>query len=272
MIETAPTVRVETITPELATEMLGHNTHNRNLRQPYVERLARAITAGDWQFNGETIKVAADGTIVDGQHRLAAVVESGGSIKTAVIYNVPIESQMTVDTGVRRTLSDVLKLAGHVRYATLAATLVWLYRWETGSIKRRLTSAYPTTAEALRTLDAHPGISESIPFGESTSRVMRVAPSMMVFLHYLFSNIDAEDADDFFAKLIEPVGLSEGSPIIAVRHQFDLEATGAVRRRRSEVHAALLIKAWNAYREGRSVQRINWSGGGSKPESFPVPV
>ena len=65
-------VQLVEITPELAHEWLGFNTHNRNIRQRIVTAYAADMTGGDWQWNGESIKFAEDGTLLDGQHRLAA--------------------------------------------------------------------------------------------------------------------------------------------------------------------------------------------------------
>ena len=65
------------VTPELAAEWLTHNTHNRGLKPIAIKRFAEDMTTGDWQWNGESIRFAADGTLLDGQNRLHAIVDSG---------------------------------------------------------------------------------------------------------------------------------------------------------------------------------------------------
>lgn len=32
-----------------------------------------------------------------------------------------------------------------------------------------------------------------------------------------------------------------------------------------------LIKAWNAWRDGRELKILGWKRGGAKPEPFPIP-
>src|ERR1700750_3512325 len=105
-------MEVETISPDMAQEILAANGHNRNMRSPRVAQLAEVMRRGEWILNGETIKVATDGTLLDGQHRLQAVVDSGATIETLVMRGMSLETQDTVDTGRRRRLADILAIEG----------------------------------------------------------------------------------------------------------------------------------------------------------------
>ena len=80
------TTEIVTLTPALAAEWLNSNTCNRPLSTLRASRYARDMKAGDWRFNGETISFTADGRLVDGQHRLTAVVESGVTIQQVVVH------------------------------------------------------------------------------------------------------------------------------------------------------------------------------------------
>lgn len=66
-----------TVTPEMAAKLLEHNKWNRPLNDLHVHRIKNQILKGKWQFNGDTIKVSADGDVLDGQHRLWAVISQG---------------------------------------------------------------------------------------------------------------------------------------------------------------------------------------------------
>lgn len=109
-------------------------------------------------------------------------------------------------------------------------------------------------------------------------RHLRFNPSLAVFLHYRFSCIDSDDADDFFEKLSSGTELSEGSPILALRRVLEREYMGTPGRGGTNSRGplmklhALTIKAWNAYRSGGTVARLGWSRGGARPESFPEAV
>ena len=65
--------KIVDITPEMAREYLEKNSHNRRLSERSVRNLATAIKNGEWQVNGEAIKVDKEGNLLDGQHRLSAI-------------------------------------------------------------------------------------------------------------------------------------------------------------------------------------------------------
>lgn len=66
---------VETITPELAADLLSRNMKNRPVSQQRVRKYMAAMVAGKWLLNGEAIKISIDGRLIDGQHRLKAIIQ-----------------------------------------------------------------------------------------------------------------------------------------------------------------------------------------------------
>src|SRR5690606_33959034 len=106
------------------------NRRNRPIRRTWVQTLAGAMERGEWRENGDTLKFAHNGTLLDGQHRLAAIVLSGRPQWMLIARNVPDDAFSTIDRGSRRTAADALALLGEPRSAILAATLnlVWRYR------------------------------------------------------------------------------------------------------------------------------------------------
>ena len=80
--------KLVSVTPDYAATLLEKNTTNRNISQITVKRYAQAMASGEWMQNGQTITIAEDGTILDGQHRLWAVIESGITITFLIVFNV----------------------------------------------------------------------------------------------------------------------------------------------------------------------------------------
>lgn len=81
------------ITPEAAKLMLENNSEdNRSIRQTVVEKYARSLKKGDWEkSNPCTITFWKDGTMVDGQHRLMAIAQSGiSTVMTVAIVPVGV--------------------------------------------------------------------------------------------------------------------------------------------------------------------------------------
>ncbi len=67
------------ITPEAATAILKGNKGNRKPRQSHIEALADAMLRGEWKQTHQGIAISPTGKLLDGQHRLLAVVKSGSS-------------------------------------------------------------------------------------------------------------------------------------------------------------------------------------------------
>lgn len=103
-------VAFETITPEKAAELLKANTRNRKLRQSLVDLYASDMKAGLWLQTHQGIAINCDGTILDGQHRLAAIVASGVTITMLVARGVPASSQVAMDDHAKRSCADALTL------------------------------------------------------------------------------------------------------------------------------------------------------------------
>jgi len=122
------TAKLVEVTPDMAAGMLKHNNMNRNISQLNVKRYAQAMQSGEWEQNGQTITVAVDGTILDGQHRLWAVIESGVTITFLIVYNVRKEAIATIDSGIVRTFRHLLQIKGSKHPASAAAVtkIAWI--------------------------------------------------------------------------------------------------------------------------------------------------
>ena len=99
--------KIEIITPELAEIYLGKNSNNyRKISRQIVLAYAADMKTGNWKLNGEAIKFNESGFLVDGQHRLNAVVRSGVSVPMLVIRGVEDDVQ-TYDIGKGRSVAEI---------------------------------------------------------------------------------------------------------------------------------------------------------------------
>lgn len=103
----AITTKIETITPEIANEMLSHNSRNprKVMNRAVIRKYADDIAAGLWQLNGEAIIFDEDGFLKNGQHRLCAVIQAGKPMKTLVVRGVA-KDITTWDGQFRRTVAQ----------------------------------------------------------------------------------------------------------------------------------------------------------------------
>lgn len=110
------TVARELVTPQTAESWLAVNEANRPLRRSSVSRLADDMEAGLWiETNPQPLIFDPSGALIDGQHRLQALVKSGRSISFWVARNVPRPTQLVIDDHIRRQVHDFAKweMPGH---------------------------------------------------------------------------------------------------------------------------------------------------------------
>lgn len=265
---------VITVTPRLAKQLLEQNTGNRKVSGVNLERVKASMLRNEWVLNGEAIKIAKNGRILDGQHRLQAAVDTDTTFPTLIVYGLDDIAQDTMDTGKRRTLADVLQIAGYKNTTNLASVIQSIIRSERHSIRHATTNSatkYPVTnRQAIDRLEREPSLEELPGIVRGTTKYgMTVRVAGLLF--YMFSKIDAEDAQDFFDKFESGAGLERGNPILALRNQLltmKQEARGAVN---PSYMAALIIKAWNKYRDGENAHMLKFRIGGANPERFPEP-
>jgi hypothetical protein len=72
---------VREINPTIAKEMLKRNFNNRKLNETHIRNLSNQMKLNNWLFDGTPLKFDKYGRLLDGQHRLNAVIESNKQIK-----------------------------------------------------------------------------------------------------------------------------------------------------------------------------------------------
>lgn len=263
------------INPEIARVMLADNPSNRTLRPTLVAEFAKDMKAGKWRMNGETIKVDPSGNLIDGQHRLAAVIEAGVPVLMLVVQGLPFDVQDTVDTGAKRTFADVLRLRGESRYTTLATIVRSVHGWEAGhrmSIRDGMKNV--SVASLTDTLNANPGIRDVVSTADRSRNHVHLPTSIGGLAAFLFSRINQEDADWFFERLINGDALEEDDPIFVLRRILlaSYAARTTTANRHPGYNLALVIKTWNKYRSGEKTTQLSFRMGGARPEAFPEPI
>lgn len=276
----APSAQWETITPAIAAKLLESNTHNRVLSQARIEAMESELRAGNWNGeNGETIKIGSDGVIIDGQHRLWAIFNSGITVKCLVVRNLSPDAFKTVDIGKQRTTGDIIGIAGvsNANNISAATSMVFAYR------KKKLTvdSHGSSSAKYFRRSDliefsiAHKDdLLASYHAAWSGGTTKLTGPGPIIGLHYLFvqsSKLENRKAmaDAFYKQLGE--GLfddkftPERHPIRVLREKL-LANRASISRMPTGMVVALMIKAWNSYALGKSVSALRMISG----EQYPV--
>lgn len=263
---TTPQVCVIDVTPGMADEWLLCNETNRTFRPWLAARYARDMATGSWSFAGDPIRRTSDGVLLDGQHRLAAIVESGVTVRMVVIDGVEPDAQLVMDSGAKRTFGDNLSIQGETSYNALASIVRILAAWGHGDPRRQ--NYAPTHPELANYLRQNPGVRASAEVGLGLRRQIPVLPTAAGAAHYRCSQLSPGDAREFFGQLGTGNDLSAGDSVLALRKRLIQAAANKERLNRPE-QLWMLVYAWNARRRGMPIKLIKLPVKGIT--EFPVP-
>jgi len=252
--ETEVSARMIIVTPELAEKWLSQqiNRHNRKIQPTHISAIARDIKNEEWMVNAQPISFTADPfkagaddnlRLLNGQHRLRAVIEADTPIEVPIAINVREEAFPTFDVHAKRSVVTAPDRTDS-RVLSAAARFQWK---EDNGFKIMESSASPTATEIKRTLENHPGLAENFPRSRRTGMVKIASAGVLTYFFYRISRNDKKLAQDFMDDLEYGQGLDKGNPVRTAREDF-LSDRGKMSRR--EVLSRLL-SAWTAYKAWR---------------------
>jgi len=265
---------VEKITPDMAAKLLeeAKEVQNRNVSDGHVEWLAAQMKSGKWALNGEALIFDEEGQLIDGQHRLWAIVNSGITIESLVTRGVDRKGFATIDTGSARTSGNVLSIYGEKNGNVLSAALGWLHRYENGKMLWALKASGFAAATALALVKKHPGMRDAVEWsaGMRGNAIFRkVSGSILAFLRYVFTAYKPQKAAEFFDLVGDVVPDKEGTPTRVLRDWYLTKDKGRAAATTLEL-MAVTVKAWNVFLTGERLQKLIWRRAGKFPESFPT--
>jgi len=250
------------IGPEEANELLRMNTANRPLKPKQVAFLARQMSNGHWRRNGDTIRISRDSVLLDGQHRLYAVIESGVEIEFDIIEGLPPEAMDTIDQGgAPRRVSDCLSISGQRNAATVAALakLVYYMDYRNGwdCAPGTTPSLRLAVEEAREILSENQDMIDAVEFARS--RRWPRSPLTATIVAFCRMHIGRvapiEAVDKFFADVIDGTDLTKGYATWRLRSWIQSGIDSRTKRSQLEVVAAC-FRSWNWHVEGKKLTKI----------------
>jgi len=273
--------RVIAITPEQAKKMLEKNKINRKLSRKKVLQYIAEMLKNNWLFTGDPISFDSNGNLINGQHRLQAIVESGKPQLLLVIVNLDTECFKVLDTGKARNGGDVLHIAGYKYDHILSSVIKKIIMWNRG-FTHVISSGTISNVVAAGAGSNTVTNTDIIEFARqnkdrlykiintitSTYKSRLIGNSDLCFAYWLFSKINDHDADVFIKQIVIGTDLNQYSPSYLFRERM-IRNQASKEKLSSKMILALLIKAWNKYRLKEVVKILRW---GSKNEPFPEPI
>lgn len=106
------TTEFKKVSPELAKQFLETMGNNRRLKERKVRELVKAMKDGKFRKTHQGIAFSPSGVLIDGQHRLQAIIRSGETIELNVSFGVEEDTLHAVDVGTKRSAADLYEFLG----------------------------------------------------------------------------------------------------------------------------------------------------------------
>jgi hypothetical protein len=249
----------ETVTPERAAGWLKNMRNPRPVSRYHVTNLAEQMKRGDWHYNGDPIRLNEKGQLIDGQHRLHAIVLSGISQKMLVLEGISNEAFATIDVGKRRSPSDLLAIAGLVegKHAPTTASIARaLLRYESGTYwEPRKDGAQveknPPAQYIMKYVDEHPEVVEAAELVKKkySKAASFCGPAALGAAYCIIWNANQRKAKEFMEGVNGDIPLSKRDPRWVLR-EFLSRSRPKGHYASSQYMLAMLIKAANLYFAG----------------------
>ncbi|KOV86216.1 hypothetical protein ADL01_07330 [Streptomyces sp. NRRL WC-3618] len=265
--------RIVKVTPEMAKTHLSQASVNRRLDMGQVRSLAEAIRRGEWKLTHQGIAFDEVGALLDGQHRLHAIIEANTPVEMLVFEGMSREVFPVLDTGKRRSAADTLLSTGAKYLPLLSSTIRHVILFK--AIPNAPWSGSRSQVSNDRILAAYNGdkdrYEEAVTIGRDLSKHLFATQTAVAAGFFLTTEVaPAADIDEWISGLKSGANLDPGDARLALREvPKGTQKRGSRRRMGMRDQVAIYIKAWNAWvePEGELVLRRL-----KKREKMPMPV
>lgn len=279
--------QVKTIGPKEAKHLLSLNAENqRPVSQQALSDCIYQIKNDKWCLNGEAIKIGKSGKVIDGQHRLMAVIECDKPIKTLVVDNIEDEHYITLDSGKSRSNADIFAIEQIPNYKNVSSVSLRLSKvlsfapHRLGDIikNRRQARIYDKQA-ILDTYKANSELIDGAILTCSDKSLTQLMPlSYWATLYFAAYLKDETRCNHFFSEMISHPGSSgiycedvdfDSHPVSKLKDKYLQQKIYRSQGKPAlgfDVLAAYFVLAFNAYGKDKPIRQFRFS----YEEKFPV--
>lgn len=271
------TSTIETITPAIAQNWLdASKTENRPFSQAVISSYADTMKKGNWLLNGEAITFDEKGNLLNGHHRLKAVIASASNIQSFVVRGVTSKAFSTFDCGRNRTFGQLITMQGCINGNNTAAILRLYLALKNGNEMNNygsydlIKNLHETNKSMMDFFLKNKTFFEDITsIASSVCGKARLLNASFVggSIAYLIKDCGykKENVVEFFTQLCS-VDTAKNNTINILRRRLSEDRNNRKDRLLSKIHSALSIKCWNAVMTKKTVKIFNWN---RETEGFP---
>jgi len=260
------------ITPDDAVEILGANIGNRQVSWRTVERYRAEMERGSWVNNGAPIIISADGRVLDGQHRLEAVVKSGVTGVFDVSFGVDPKVFDRIDVGRARTSGAIMQMAGMTHGAlkgSVVSTIIRVeFMYRTGmDFETCKPSRHDILERAQNIGDILDPICSMIEKMRRGFKKLGSAGGVGAAAYFITGKHGWKVAEEFFDQAATGVGVNDEHDAVAVYRRFIITKaqSSKVDANPQVLMTAASIKAFNAWKNGRKMRLLSYKHGEIMP-------
>ncbi|MEV7285248.1 hypothetical protein AB0O01_11905 [Streptomyces sp. NPDC093252] len=267
--------KIITVTPKIADNLLSQGSVNRNLDMGQVRSLASAIRRKEWRLTHQGIAFDEDGLLLDGQHRLRAIIEADTPVKMFVVNGLPRSVFPVLDTGKRRSAADAL-LSTEAKYRhLLSSTIRHVILFKDMPNERWSGSRAHVSNDLILAAynDDKSRYEEAVTIGRELSKHLFASPTAVAAGYFLTTEVaPALNVDEWVSGLKSGANLDPSDARLALREiPMDTQKRGSKRRMGMRDQVAIYINAWNAWGEPETVGKLRLRRL-RKGEKMPVPI
>lgn len=254
-----PAIEWEFVTPERAEHYLEFNDKNRRLRTDTVEVYAQDLRKGNWLVTGDTAKFDTTGRLIDGQHRLRAILVAKTPAWMLIVRGVDPTVQRVLDTQAKRSAADALRFTGVEKNAHLIAgiarsALVYTDFLENYPSRAHINIKGASHSEIEEWVREHPEVSMAAAMAVQLNKAGGKGLTAWGLAYIKLMAVDPIHAQEFFSSLANFQTEGKGDP----RHTLLTQSPINKARGRWAMGEQLvsIITAWNAFRRGEKLTMI----------------
>lgn len=266
-----PSSKIMTVTPAIAQGFLLKNNNNRHLRKERVEFYLDQMRKGLWVVQNDDICFDWDGNLLNGQHRLSAVVKLGKPVEMGIKTGLDPRAFSIIDVGANRSAGDIFSISGIKNGNAKAAITKFYIQFKKGKFFDRggLVRYKMGNNEILEFAEKNKTRCEEVyAFTTKIYKTFKPIPARYLgALYWVLSDIDPAAAERFFGLYATGIGLTANHPVYVLRTKLLSDMTSV---KKYSVTDKLLwfVMAWNYFRLGKTVTKFRYD---DKTE-FPKPI
>lgn len=265
---------VALFTPDIAEYILqNHHGTNRPMSQISINQYRDDILAGVWTFAADPIRFDTNGHLIDGQHRMAALVAAGKQNPNIILMftiatGLDPSTIKAIDQGRKRTAGQQLAITGGVKnYNAVAAGAKFAYLYETEGLNANSHRRKISAPIIEQWVDQNRAIVNHVNGHYHKIRGTDIPNGAATAAALILAKIDPDEEEDFFTILYEG-GAAKDSPITTLdKRMARLRRQGVYQHPEANIY--MVFKAWNAWRKGKTMTRLNRM---SDNDQFPQPI